>query len=328
MAFLRTSFTRRSLAVLAATALLAGTASAAGYPERPITIVVAFAPGGNVDATARAIGPALSKALGQPVVIDNRAGGGGTIGSTLVARAKPDGYTLMVGSTATNATAPAMLKAAAYDPVKSFTAIGGISTTPSVVVVAPKTTARTYQQLVEQSRAQPQGFSMGSPGTGSLNHLTTELLKQKTGLKATHIPYKGAGPALSDLLGSQLDAMVDQLSSSAPFIKDGRLRAVAQTGAQRSPVLPDVPTLREQGVEGVDVAVYTGLFAPAGLPRDVEQKLVKALGEALQDADVQQRLAAQGSERIAMDQPAFARYVADEARRWSEVIRTAGIAQD
>lgn len=328
MAFLRTSFTRRSLAVLAATALLAGTASAAGYPERPVTIVVAFAPGGNVDATARAIGPALSKALGQPVVIDNRAGGGGTIGSTLVARAKPDGYTLMVGSTATNATAPAMLKAAAYDPVKSFTAIGGISTTPSVVVVAPKTTARTYQQLVEQSRAQPQGFSMGSPGTGSLNHLTTELLKQKTGLNATHIPYKGAGPALSDLLGSQLDAMVDQLSSSAPFIKDGRLRAIAQTGAQRSPVLPDVPTLREQGVEGVDVAVYTGLFAPVGLPRDVEQKLVKALGEALQDADVQQRLAAQGSERIAMDQPAFARYVADEARRWSEVIRTAGIAQD
>jgi tripartite-type tricarboxylate transporter receptor subunit TctC len=234
----------------------------------------------------------------------------------------------MVGSTATNATAPAMIKTAAYDPVKSFTVIGGISTTPSVVVVAPKTTARTYQQLVEQSRAQPQGFSMGSPGTGSLNHLTTELLKQKTGLNATHIPYKGAGPALSDLLGSQLDAMVDQLSSSAPFIKDGRLRAIAQTGAQRSPVLPDVPTLREQGVEGVDVAVYTGLFAPAGLPRDVEQKLVKALGEALQDADVQQRLAAQGSERIAMDQPAFARYVADEARRWSEVIRTAGIAQD
>lgn len=324
----RTLAAAASLALLAAATLGSPSASAAGYPDKPITIVVAFAPGGNVDATARALGPALSQALGQPVVIDNRGGGGGTIGSTLVARAKADGYTLMVGSTATNATAPALIKSATYDPVKSFTILGGISTTPSVIVVAPKTTATSYKQLVEQSQAQANGFSMGSPGTGSLNHLTTELLKQKTGLRATHIPYKGAGPALTDLLGSQLDAMVDQLSSSAPFLKDGRLRAVAQTGAKRSPMLPDVPTLREQGVEGVDVAVYTGLFAPAGLPADVEAKLVAALRTALQDPDVQKRLALQGSERLDMDQAQFARYVTEEAKRWSGVIRSAGITPE
>ncbi|GAP34434.1 tripartite tricarboxylate transporter substrate binding protein [Piscinibacter sakaiensis] len=321
---------RRALCTLAAVLVAAPWtgALATTFPDKPVTLLVAFAPGGNVDVTARALGPALAKALGQPVVIDNRAGGGGTIGSTAVARARPDGYTLMLGSTATNATAPALLKTASYDPVRSFTVIGAVSTTPSVVVVAPKTSARSYRELVEQSKAKSQGFSMGSPGTGSLNHLTTELLKQKTGLNATHIPYKGAGPALTDLLGNQLDAMVDQLSSSAPFLKDGRLRAVAQTGAQRSPLLPDVPTLREQGIAGVDVAVYTGVFAPAGLPPEVEQTLVKALATALQDPEVQQRLAQQGSERLDLDRPAFARYVAEEAKRWAEVIRAAGITQD
>jgi tripartite-type tricarboxylate transporter receptor subunit TctC len=328
MAFLRTSFTRRSLTVLAATALLAGAANAQSYPDRPVTIVVAFAPGGNVDATARAIGPALSKALGQPVVIDNRAGGGGTIGSTLVARAKPDGYTLMVGSTATNATAPAMIKTAAYDPVKSFTVIGGISTTPSVVVVAPKTTARTYQQLVEQSRAQPQGFSMGSPGTGSLNHLTTELLKQKTGLNATHIPYKGAGPALSDLLGSQLDAMVDQLSSSAPFIKDGRLRAIAQTGAQRSPVLPDVPTLAEAGVQGAEVYSWQGLAAPKGLPPDVKAKLGQAAVDAIRDPAIAKRFTDQGLEIVGSTPAEFTAFQARENTRWKNLIQTRKITID
>jgi len=318
---------RRLAAGLLLSALAAAPALAA-YPDKPVTVIVAFAPGGNVDATARAIGPALSRVLGQPVVIDNRGGAGGTIGSGLVARAAPDGYTLMVGSTATNATAPAFVKSVSYDPVKSFTAIGGISTTPSVLVVAPNTAARNYAELVKESQGRASGLNMGSPGTGSLNHLTTELLKQKTGLNATHVPYKGAGPALTDLMGNQLDAMVDQLSSSAPFIESGRLRAIAQTGATRSPLLPDVPTLREQGVEGVDVAVYTGLFAPAGLPAEVKDKLVQALHEALRDPDVQQRLQAQGSEPMQLSQPEFEQFVASEAARWRDVVQTAGISGD
>lgn len=299
--------------------------AAAAFPDKPVTIVVAFAPGGNVDSTARALAPSLAKTLGQPVVIDNRAGAGGTIGSNIVARAQPDGYTLMLGSTATNATAPAFMKAN-YDPVKSFTAIGGISTTPSVVVISPAMNVATYKELVATSKSRANGLNMGSPGTGSLNHLTTELLKQKTGLSAIHVPYKGAGPALTDLMGNQLDALVDQLSSSAPFIDSGKLRAVAQTGATRSPLLPDVPTLREQGVQDVDVAVYTGLFAPAGLAPEAQDVLVKALKVALEDKDFLARLKAQGSEPLQMSQSEFATYVADEAKRWRDVIETSGVA--
>jgi tripartite-type tricarboxylate transporter receptor subunit TctC len=167
---------------------------------------------------------------------------------------------------------------------------------------------------------------LGSPGTGSLNHLTTELLKEKTGLKATHVPYKGAGPALTDLMGGQLDAMVDQLSSSSPFIASGRLRAVAQTGATRSAMLPDVPTLHEQGVQGVDVAVYTGLWGPAGMPADVQAKLVGALQQAMKDPEFLARLKAQGSEPLLMTQAQFEDYVSAEAKRWREVIEKSGLA--
>jgi len=315
----------RHIAGAFALTLLPATYAAAAYPERPITIVVAFAPGGNVDATARALAPSLARALGQSVVIDNRAGAGGTIGSNLVARAQPDGYTLMVGSTATNATAPAFMKAS-YDPVSSFTPIGGISTTPSVVVISPALNVSTYKDLVAASKSRANGLNMGSPGTGSLNHLTTELLKQKTGLNAIHIPYKGAGPALTDLMGNQLDAMVDQLSSSAPFLDSGKLRAVAQTGATRSALLPDVPTLREQGIKDVDVQVYTGLFAPAGVPTDVREALVKALAQAMQDKEFLNRLKTQGSDPLQLSQSEFAAYVASEAKRWRDVIETSGIA--
>lgn len=320
----------RLRALRSAAALAIGLAAApvlAAYPDKPITLVVAFAPGGNVDATARAIAPALSQVLGQPVVVDNRAGAGGTIGSNLVARAAPDGYTLMVGSTATNATAPAFLKTS-YDPVKSFTPIGGISVTPSVIVVSPDIQAEDYRALVQTSKSRANSLNVGSPGTGSLNHLTMELLKQKTGLNAAHIPYRGAGPALTDLMGGQLDALVDQLSSSAPFISSGRLRAIAQTGSERSPLLPDVPTLREQGIEEVDVAVYTGLFAPAGIPEAVKDKLVHALRSALEDANVRQRLQTQGSEAMTMSQPEFAQFVATEAERWRNVVQSAGITPE
>lgn len=316
---------RLAASALLAAAVLPGLAAAAGYPERPITMIVPFAPGGNVDATARALGPVLAKQLGQAVVIDNRAGAGGTIGSALVARSPADGYTLMVGSTATNATAPAFMNAS-YDPVKDFTSLGAISVTPSVIVVAAGSPVKTYAELLTLSHARATGLNMGSPGTGSLNHLTTELLEQKTGLNATHIPYKGAGPALTDLMGGQLDAMVDQLSSSSPLISSGRLRAIAQTGAARSPLLPDVPTLREQQVHEVDVAVYTGLFAPARLPAEVQATLVQALQQALQSPEFLERLKAQGSEPMPMSQTEFADFVSAEAARWRNVIQRTGLA--
>lgn len=318
-------FRRLGSGALLAAALLPGLSQADGYPNRPITLIVPFAPGGNVDANARALGPVLAKQLGQAVVIDNRAGAGGTIGSALVARAPADGYTLMVGSSGTHATAPAFMNAS-YDPVKDFTALGAISVTPSVVVVATASPVKNYAELLASSRTRTTGLNMGSPGTGSLNHLTTELLKQKTGLNATHIPYKGAGPALTDLMGGQLDAMVDQLSSSSPLIASGRLRAIAQTGTTRSPLLPDVPTLREQQVQDADVTVYTGLFAPAGLPADVKAKLITALQQAVQSPEFKERLKALGSEPLPMTQPEFADFVASEAKRWRDVIARTGLA--
>lgn len=324
----RTVCTALSAAAALTVGMLVPGAAFAAFPEKPVTVVVTFAPGGNVDATARALAPALSRALGQPVVVENRAGGGGTIGAAHVARARPDGYTLMLGSTATNATGPALVRTAGYDGVKSFTIVGGVSITPSVVVVTPTLPATSYRQLLELSKRRAQGVSAGSPGTGSLNHLTLEVLKIKTGLNATHVPYRGAGPALADLAGGQIDAMVDQLSSSLQLVRDGRLRAIAQTGARRSRVLPDVPTLREQGINGVDVAVYTGFFAPAGLPRDVQDTLWRALRTALDDTAVQQRLTEQGSERIDGEPSAFARHVEEEARYWSELIRNAGITAE
>ncbi|NYT22225.1 tripartite tricarboxylate transporter substrate binding protein [Alcaligenaceae bacterium] len=303
---------------------LSAPALASDYPNKPITIVVPFAPGGNVDLTARALGHVMSAKLGQTIVVENRSGAGGTIGSAYVARAEADGYTLMVGSTATNATAPALVKTS-YHPVDSFTILGGITTTPSVIVVPVASTVGNYKELLAAGAASGDGLNMGSPGTGSLNHLTTEVLKQKTGLNATHIPYKGSGPALSDLMGSQLDALVDQLSSSISLIQSGKLRAIAQTGTSRSPLLPDVPTMDEQGIKDINIAVYTALFAPRGIPGDVETKLVNALHEALKDPELQQRFEQQGSEVIDAGQAEFAAYVADEAGLWGSVIREIGL---
>jgi len=317
------------LALATAAALAASSALAADYPSRPITMVVAFAPGGNVDITARTLAPALSKALGQTVVVDNRAGGGGMIGASAVARATPDGYTLMLGSSGTNATVPAVNHSVSYDPIKSFTIIGGVSTTPSLLVVSTQVKASNFQELLKYSTTKPEGLSFGSPGVGSFNHLTLALVKQKAPLRVTHVPYKGAGQAMTDVMSGQIDGMFDQSSSSMPAVRDGRIKAIAQLSERRSPLLPDVPTLAEQGVPGVTAEVYTALFAPAGLPKDVEAKLVAALQSARQDPAVQERLHALGAEVVTMDQARFQAHATEEARRWRDLAKANHItAQD
>jgi tripartite-type tricarboxylate transporter receptor subunit TctC len=326
---LRLSRARFGTAVMTLAALLAGPATADDYPSRPITMVVAFAPGGNVDITARTLAPALSKALGQTVLIDNRAGGGGMIGATATARSAPDGYTLMLGSSGTNATVPAINRNVAYDPIKSFTIIGGVSTTPSLLVVSQKVKASSFAELVKQSTTSTEGLSFGSPGVGSFNHLTLELVKQKSALRATHIPYKGAGQAMTDVISGQIDGMFDQSSSSMPVVRDGRIKAIAQLSERRSPLLPDVPTLAEQGVPGVTASVYTAVFAPAGLPKAIEVKLVAALQSARQDPAVRERLRTLGAEVLTLDQAGFQAYAAQEAQRWRDVAKANNItAQD
>lgn len=309
-------------AVFAATAIAFVTpARADGYPNHPITMIVPFAPGGNVDITARVLAPLLAKELGRAIVIENRSGGGGAIGTAATARAPADGYTLMLGSSGSNATVPAINSKIPYDPIKSFTILGGVTTTPSLLVVNPKVPAANFGELVKYSISKPEGLSMASPGVGSFNHLTLELVKRKSKLRATHIPYKGSGQAMGDVISGQVDGMFDQSSSSMPIAKEGRLKVIAQLSEHRSALLPDVPTLAEQGVPGVTAAVYTALFAPAGLPRPVEQKLVAALQHARQDAALQERFRKLGAEVVSMDQAAFHKYAVEEVRRWREVAK-------
>lgn len=316
---------RRVTMLALALALAASATQAQDYPNRPITLVVAFAPGGNVDITARTLAPMLGKALGQTVVVDNRAGGGGMIGAAYVARATPDGYTLMLGSSGTNATVPAVNRNVAYDPIKSFTIIGGVTTTPSLLVVNAKIPVNNFAELVKLAATRPNGLSFGSPGVGSFNHLTLELVRQKTSFKVTHIPYKGAGQAMGDVVSGQIDGMFDQSSSSMAFVRDGRVKAIAQLSDRRSPLLPDVPTLSELGVQGVNAAVYTALFAPAGLPKALEAKLVAALEQARQDPVVQERFRNLGSDMVTSGQAAFLDYATQEAQRWRDLARADNI---
>lgn len=310
-------------ALLLATGLITTTAARADdYPSHPITIVVPFAPGGNVDISARVLAPILSKELGRSVVVENRSGAGGALGAPYVARAPADGYTLMLGSSGTNSTVPATNDQIPYDPIKSFTILGGVTTTPSLLVVSNKVPAKTFDELVKYSMTKPGGLSFGSPGVGSFNHLTLELVKEKSKLHVTHIPYKGAGQAMSDVISGQLDGMFDQSSSSMPMAKQGQIRIIAQLSDRRSALLPDVPTLAEQGVPGVTAKVYTALFAPANLPKPVEKRLVAALEKARQDPAVQERFRALGSEVVTMDQRAFEQYAKADLQLWKEVAKT------
>lgn len=317
---------RTGMAVLAAFGLAAATpALADDYPSHSITMIVPFAPGGNVDITARVLAPLLAKELGQAIVIENRSGGGGAIGASAVARAPADGYTLMLGSSGTNATVPATNSRIPYDPIKSFTILGGITTTPSLLVINPRIPAKTFAELVKYAASKSEGLSFGSPGIGSFNHLTLELVKQKSGLHVTHIPYKGAGQAMSDVISGQIDGMFDQSSSSMPMAKEGRVRAIAQLSEHRSPLMPDVPTLAEQGVPGITAEVYTALFAPAALPKPVEERLATALQRAKQNPALRERFQKLGAEVVTLDRAAFQKYAVDEAQRWRDVAKANNI---
>ncbi len=305
---------------------LAASAQAQNYPVKPITLVAPFAPGGNIDLTARALAQPLGALLGQAVVVENRPGAGGMVGAAAVARAKPDGYTLLLGHSGTHATVPAVFKTISYDPGKDFVALGGVTITPSVLVTGAQLPAMNFAQFRDYSAKHPPGVSIASAGTGSFNHLTIELLKYRLNLQSVHIPYKGSAPAITDLLGGQVQAMIDQLSTSLPYIRDGKFRAVAQLGKTRSPLLPDVPTLAEQGFPNVDAAVYTAVFAPAGVPKEIINKLTLALSQVLKDPALIARYRDMGAESMDMTQAEFARFVKDEAQKWKSLAQEAKIS--
>jgi tripartite-type tricarboxylate transporter receptor subunit TctC len=298
------------------------------FPNRPVHIVVPWPPSGNVDITARTVAPALGDALGQQVVVDNRPGAGGTIGSAQVAKSTPDGYTLLLGSSGTISSAPAVFKTINYDPLKDFVAVGAIQYVPMVLTAAPKTPAATYAEFVAYVKTKGAPVSVASAGSGSSNHLAIELLIRQAKLPLLHIPYKGSGPAITDLLGSQVESMVDQLTASIDHIRGGRLKALAVTSLTRSPLLPNVPTLDESGVKGYEAGTYTGIFAPSATPPAVIAKLHAALRKALSNEGVKERYRAMGADVWEMSQAEFDTYVRADVEKWRKVAREANIVVD
>ena len=315
-------------AFLAAGVCISVTAGAQDFPNRPIRVIVPFAPGGNVDITARTIAQPMADILGQPVVVENRPGGGGMVATAQVIKGGADGYTLILGSSSTISVAPATTKNPPYDPTRDLAVVGPIQAVPIVLTASAKTAITSYGEFVAQAQARPGRLSVASAGTGTSNHLALELLMKQSGMKLLHVPYKGSGPALIDVVGGQVETMMDQLTASMQHIKEGRLRALAVTTKKRSTLLPEVPTLAELGLADYDVSTFTGLFAPAGTPRPVLDKLGAALARVLAQPAVRERFAALGVEMIETDAKTFEAYVKKDFENWRTVAREANLSLD
>ncbi len=300
-------------------------AAAQTYPAKAIRLIVPFAPGGNVDITARAIGPALAEALGQQIIIDNRGGAGGTIGADLVAKAAADGYTLLMGSNSTVSVAPALYPKNPYDPVRDFAPVSLVSEVPFVLVLHPSVPAKNAQELIALAKSKPGRMTMASAGTGSSNHLVGELFQSMTGTKLTHVPYKGSGPALVDLMGGQVDMHFDQLPSAIGYIKSGKIKALAVTTQKRAAEMPLVPSLAESGVRGFDASGITGVLAPANTPRAIIDRLNAAALKVLALPATKERLAGFGATAIPGTPEAFAAFIKEDFAKWSKVVKDANI---
>jgi tripartite-type tricarboxylate transporter receptor subunit TctC len=323
---------RGSPALLAAFGVLAAgllaaraPALAQSYPTRPITLVVPFAPGGSASTAARSVADKMSETLGQQIVIDNRGGAGGTVATRSVAKAAPDGYTLLVVTSATVGTSPSLLQNLGYDPRQDFAPIGLIAATPNLIAVHPSFPARTLAELVRIGKETTTPIPYGSPGIGTLNHLTVELLAYRTGMKVAHVAYRGAGPALNDLLGGHIKVLISAIPNAHSQILAGIIDALAVTGAKRSAPIPMVPTFAEAGFPGYDVPLRWGLAAPAGTPRPVIEQLNGALKAALASDEVRQRLALEGAEPQPTTPDEYAAIIDREVTMWSDLVKAAGI---
>ncbi len=295
-----------------------------GYPSRPIRLVVPFTPGGAADIFARLLSEKLTAALRQQVVIDNRGGGGGSIGAEIVAHARPDGYTLLLANTGPNAIDASLRPRSSYDAIRDFAPVTQISSVPLVLDIHGGLGVRSVEELIALAKDKPDQVTYASAGNGSIAHLTTELFKNKLGVKMTHVPYKGTAPALTDLMAGQVLIMFTTTVSSLSYIKSGRLRAIALADKARSPLLPDVPTMEEAGVSDFEVAAWYGLVAPAKTPRAVVSRLHGESVKALRMADVRKRFEASGAVAIGSDPEAFGAFLRSETERWRKAARLSG----
>jgi tripartite-type tricarboxylate transporter receptor subunit TctC len=321
--------TRRTLTLAAASALsllalTPLTAQAQAFPAKAITIIVPFSAGGTTDILARVLGQFMSKDLGQPVIIDNRAGAGGNIGTQLVARAAPDGYTILMGTVGTHAINQSLYPKLAFDPIKDFAPLTRVALVPNLLVANPAQPFKTVKELMAYAKANPGKITFGSSGSGTSIHLSGELFKQMAGVDIQHVAYKGSAPAVNDLLGNHIAIMFDNMPSAIGHVKAGKLRPLAVTTAQRSPALPDVPTIAEAGVPGYEATSWFGLLAPAGTPAPVVTKLNAAILKALADPDVKKKLLEQGAEPAGETPAQFAAFIASETVKWGKIVKQSG----
>ncbi len=325
-------FERRAfLAASAAALAIPGMALAAAYPERPIRLIVPYPPGGGTDAFARTVGPRMAEALGQPVVIDNRPGASSTIGATAVAHAPADGYTMLLGDMGTFSVNRSMFRKLAYDSFTDFAPVGLTARLGLLVVVGSAVPARTLEEFVALARAQPGALSYGTPGTGTPHHLAMELLLRRAGVTATHVPYKGAGPAMQDLLGGQIPVLLTDLATASQHLRGGKLRVLAQCGARRLPQIAEVPTVAEAGgpaLAGYDVAAWQGFAVPAATPPAAIAALNAAYLKAAAEPAVRQRMADLGGELTPGTPQAMDEQVRREAALWQRIVREANITID
>ena len=324
-----TFFTRKPAAwlmLIAACAGMVGTvALAQTYPTKPVRMIVPFPPGGATDLLARVVAQKLSESLGHQVVVDNRPGAGGTIGSRLMLDAQPDGYTILTSTVSTHAIGPHLYAKPPYDPMKDFAAITELSSTPTVLMVSGTLPAASLKDFIALAKARAGQLNYGSSGVGTQFHLSGELLKLQTGINMTHIPYKGTALVYPDLFSGQVSMLFDTLSVAIPFIKAGRVKALGVTGTQRTPALPDVPTIAEAGVPGFYAGLWLGMWGPAKLPRDITERLSADAAKLLKLPDVKERLASQGMEPIGNTPAQFAEFVRKENETWSKVVKAAGV---
>jgi len=314
------------LAVLAAgvVSALATIAAAQNYPTRPITLVVPFPPGGSTTIVARIVTDRMADAIGQQFVVDNRGGAGGTLGTRQVAKSTPDGYTLALGYTGTLAIAPSLFPNVGYDVRTDFAPLGRIAVAPSTVVVHPSFPVHSVAELIAYAKANPGKVNYGSAGIGTVGHVAGEYFAIETGIKLTHIPYKGTGPAITDLLGGHIPLSFSPIPAVHESAKSGLLRMLAVTSAKRSRLVPDTPTIAESGVPGFEAVLRYGLVAPGGTPRPIVDRLNKALRAALESAEVRNRLAVEGAEPLPSSPEEYAADLDHEEIQWSKVIKASG----
>jgi tripartite-type tricarboxylate transporter receptor subunit TctC len=324
---LKASLARLFVAAMAL-GLAADGAQAQTYPSKPIRMVVPFTPGGTTDILARTVGQKMGEAWGQPVVVDNRPGAGGNIGSELVAKSAPDGYTLLMGTISTHAINASLYKRLPFDPTRDFAPVSRVGTLPNILIVHPSVPVKSVKELIELAKSKPGDLNFASSGVGTSLHLSGELFNSMAGVKLVHVPYKGSSPALADLLGGQVKIMFDNLPTALPHVKAGKLRPLAVTGTKRAAVLPEVPTVIESGLPGFEVTSWFAVFAPAKTAKDIITKLNGEIVKILNSADVKEKLTQLGVDAAPTTPEELAAFAKAETEKWGKVVKATGASAD